>query len=62
VAGIQAFLNGDYDNPRTAARGSKSVPCPHGNYRWQSCEDCDTVFLEQLLERVRRPFSGDSPT
>lgn len=45
-AGIQAMLDGNYPHPRAHRPGD----CPHGTPYYQECAQCDTAWLQALLD------------
>jgi hypothetical protein len=49
---LKKYLDGDYPNPRTYAKGSVKTSCPHGQFRWEDCLDCDTDYLQKLYESI----------
>lgn len=44
-AGIEAFLAGDYPNPRQCRPGK----CEHGTPYYEECGRCDGAHFERLL-------------
>lgn len=54
--GIQAYLDGDYPNPRAHRPGK----CQHGIYYYEPCENCDAAWFTALLAPTP-PSPGDAP-
>jgi hypothetical protein len=55
--GIQDFLSGDYEHPRTFRPGR----CPHGLNYWEECAGCDIKHFEWVLKAASERVSCESP-
>jgi hypothetical protein len=49
-AGIQAFLDGDYQNPRA----NRPHPCRHGVQYYEECGQCNDEHFQALLDGKER--------
>lgn len=47
--GIQDFLDGNYDNPRSYRAQGPQAKCPHGHYYYEDCNSCDSEHFAKLL-------------
>lgn len=52
---VQQIIDGDYKPPvavryRVDGKPSKHDQCPHGQFRYQGCEECVCIALKAALE------------
>lgn len=50
--GIQDYLDGNYPNPRDARARGPQEKCPHGQFYWESCENCIEAHFMKLLAEI----------
>jgi len=50
-AGIQSYLDGNYDHPR--AHRTTELKCKHGVFYYRECRECDEVHFQSLLNGAR---------
>jgi len=50
LVGIQDFLEGNYENPRTF-RHSNNGQCQHRKYWYEACDECDIAHFEKVLTK-----------
>ena len=60
--GIQDYLDGDYGRDYFRTVRDK---CPHGLFRWESCENCIDAHFAKLISPAERvtpsPPASDQP-
>lgn len=47
--GIQDYLDGNYDSPRSKRAEGARTKCRHGRYYWEACDSCIDDHFAKLL-------------
>lgn len=47
--GIQDYLDGNYDHPRSYRVKGANTTCPHGRYYYEECGECIDAHFTKLL-------------